>query len=82
MFVYSAHQEAYCTQAGLQDEDTVWLFCWATDWESVENVSLFVVLAGELLGSGSFGRVFAARWDGRDVAVKVIEHSSETGEQL
>jgi len=49
---------------------------------SVENVSLFVVLAGELLGSGSFGRVFAARWDGRDVAVKVIEHSSETGEQL
>eukprot|EP00775_Hariotina_reticulata_P003316 gene3316-3593_t len=33
---------------------------------------------GDLLGSGSFGRVFAARWAGRHVAVKVIEHSSET----
>eukprot|EP00775_Hariotina_reticulata_P002668 gene2668-2968_t len=33
---------------------------------------------GDLLGSGSFGRVFKGRWAGRTVAIKVIEHSSDT----
>lgn len=28
-------------------------------------------------GAGSFGRVYRARWGGRDVAVKVIEHNSD-----
>lgn len=32
---------------------------------------------GQFLGAGSFGRVYRARWAGRDVAVKVIEHNSE-----
>ncbi|WIA16690.1 hypothetical protein OEZ85_013348 [Tetradesmus obliquus] len=31
---------------------------------------------GVLLGSGSFGRVYRAKWRERDVAVKVIEHDS------
>jgi serine/threonine protein kinase len=35
-------------------------------------------LSGDLLGSGSFGRVFKGRWAGRTVAIKVIEHSSDT----
>jgi hypothetical protein len=32
--------------------------------------------AGELLGAGSFGRVYKGRWNNMDVAVKVIEHDA------
>ncbi|WIA34792.1 hypothetical protein OEZ86_013095 [Tetradesmus obliquus] len=31
---------------------------------------------GELIGSGSYGMVYKARWAGRQVAVKVIEHDT------
>eukprot|EP00878_Enallax_costatus_P018455 GHUV01019427.1.p1 GENE.GHUV01019427.1~~GHUV01019427.1.p1 ORF type:complete len:578 (+),score=131.42 GHUV01019427.1:188-1921(+) len=34
-----------------------------------------VVQFGELLGSGSFGRVYRAQWASHDCAVKVIEHN-------
>lgn len=33
--------------------------------------------AGELLGSGSTGRCFRARWCGADVAVKVFDHDAD-----
>eukprot|EP00775_Hariotina_reticulata_P003757 gene3757-4016_t len=33
---------------------------------------------GELLGAGSFGRVYRGRWANMAVAVKVIEHMSDT----
>ncbi|KAF8065921.1 MRE11 [Scenedesmus sp. PABB004] len=33
---------------------------------------------GACLGAGSYGRVYSGRWAGRDVAIKVIEHDSET----
>lgn len=37
-----------------------------------------LVWPGDLLGSGSFGRVYRAEWAGRDCAVKVIEHDADT----
>jgi serine/threonine protein kinase len=39
-----------------------------------------VVQLGVLLGAGSFGRVYKGTWRYRDVAVKVIQHSSRTAE--
>ncbi|KAF8066214.1 roco8 [Scenedesmus sp. PABB004] len=38
------------------------------------------IVFGELLGQGSFGRVYLGRWGGKDVAVKVIHHTTETAE--
>ncbi|WIA34798.1 hypothetical protein OEZ86_013101 [Tetradesmus obliquus] len=35
---------------------------------------------GELLGAGSFGRVFKGTWAGRVVAVKVISHDAESSD--
>ena len=37
-----------------------------------------IVQLGVLLGAGSFGRVYKGRWRSKDVAVKVIQHSSKT----
>jgi serine/threonine protein kinase len=39
-------------------------------------------LAGELLDAGSFGRVYRARWNGADVAVKVIAHEAARAEEV
>lgn len=36
------------------------------------------LFSGEQLGKGSFGQVHKARWNNRDVAVKVIEHSASS----
>jgi hypothetical protein len=35
---------------------------------------------GELLGAGSFGRVYHGSWGGKEVAVKVIQHTTESEE--
>ncbi|WIA13815.1 hypothetical protein OEZ85_007362 [Tetradesmus obliquus] len=37
---------------------------------------------GELLGAGSFGRVYKCRWAGMDVAVKVIQHDASALEAV
>lgn len=37
---------------------------------------------GELLGAGSFGRVFKGRWAGRDVAVKIILHDTASSDAV
>lgn len=37
---------------------------------------------GQFIGAGSFGRVYHGRWAGRDVAVKVVEHSADTAESV
>uniref|UniRef100_A0A383W352 Protein kinase domain-containing protein n=1 Tax=Tetradesmus obliquus TaxID=3088 RepID=A0A383W352_TETOB len=37
---------------------------------------------GELLGAGSFGRVFKGRWAGRDVAVKIISHDTASSDAV
>ncbi len=34
------------------------------------------IIAGPLLGAGSYGRVYRGRWRDRDVAVKVLQHNS------
>lgn len=41
-----------------------------------------VVEFGELLGCGSYGRVFRVLWDGHDCALKVIEHDESTLEAV
>jgi serine/threonine protein kinase len=38
--------------------------------------------AGELLGAGSFGRVYRGRWNGMEVAVKVIEHDASSAMEV
>uniref|UniRef100_A0A383VEV7 Protein kinase domain-containing protein n=1 Tax=Tetradesmus obliquus TaxID=3088 RepID=A0A383VEV7_TETOB len=37
---------------------------------------------GELLGAGSFGRVYRGRWNGMEVAVKVIEHDASSAVEV
>ncbi|KAF8061385.1 Acad10 [Scenedesmus sp. PABB004] len=48
----------------------------------VANVGDHEVHFGKLLGSGSFGRVYRARWADREVAVKVIEHAGSADEAV
>jgi serine/threonine protein kinase len=38
--------------------------------------------AGELLGAGSFGRVYRGRWNGMEVAMKVIEHDASSAMEV
>eukprot|EP00878_Enallax_costatus_P018623 GHUV01019614.1.p1 GENE.GHUV01019614.1~~GHUV01019614.1.p1 ORF type:complete len:911 (+),score=211.03 GHUV01019614.1:148-2880(+) len=44
----------------------------------IEGEDVSKLRFGELLGAGSFGRVYRAEWAGRPVAVKVIEHDGGT----
>ncbi|GBF92133.1 kinase [Raphidocelis subcapitata] len=44
---------------------------------SVDRIEL-----GVLLGAGSFGRVYKGRWQGRDVAVKVMQHDARTASRV
>ncbi|KAI8467040.1 MAG: kinase-like domain-containing protein [Monoraphidium minutum] len=37
---------------------------------------------GVLLGAGSFGRVYRGRWQGKDVAVKVMQHDAHTASKI
>ncbi|CAL8461475.1 g1006 [Coccomyxa elongata] len=46
----------------------------AREIQVADRKSLDSLEMGRLLGSGSFGRVFRARWLGVNVAVKVIDH--------
>lgn len=39
-------------------------------------------VAGTFLGAGSFGKVFRGRWNGLDCAVKVIEHTGASAEEV
>ncbi|WIA16603.1 hypothetical protein OEZ85_013270 [Tetradesmus obliquus] len=45
-------------------------------------MSLIKAAAGELLGAGSFGRVYRGRWNGMEVAVKVIEHDTSSAVEV
>eukprot|EP00775_Hariotina_reticulata_P011713 gene11713-11858_t len=44
----------------------------------IDQVKDTNIVFGACLGSGSYGRVYKARWAARDVAVKVIEYTSDT----
>jgi hypothetical protein len=46
----------------------------------IGNVDDPQIKFGELLGAGSFGRVYHGSWGGKEVAVKVIQHTTETEE--
>jgi len=37
---------------------------------------------GVLLGAGSYGRVYKGRWQGQDVAVKVMQHDGHTAARV
>ncbi|KAI8466992.1 MAG: hypothetical protein J3K34DRAFT_524069 [Monoraphidium minutum] len=37
---------------------------------------------GVLLGAGSFGRVYRGRWQGKEVAVKVMQHDARTANKI
>ena len=50
----------------------------AREIQAADRKSLASLEMGRLLGSGSFGRVFRARWLGVDIAVKVIDHDSDS----
>ena len=36
---------------------------------------------GEVIGSGGFGKVYGARWNGTDVALKVVHHNRSLSEE-
>ncbi|KAF8061383.1 roco8 [Scenedesmus sp. PABB004] len=62
----------------------------AKGWTLVSSLTTPLISAGpcepiefgELLGAGSYGRVYKARWAGLDVAVKVIEHDAAASEAV
>lgn len=41
-----------------------------------------ICFTGELLGAGSFGRVYRGRWNGMEVAVKVMEHDASSAVEV
>eukprot|EP00884_Botryococcus_braunii_P016318 jgi/Botrbrau1/336/Bobra.0022s0290.1 len=50
---------------------------WSRPGISKDNLEL-----GPMVGKGSYGRVYKAKWNGVIVAVKVVEHNPEVGNNL
>ena len=61
-------------RGGRQQQDWQHLFQMRSELAVLKELKL-----GVLLGRGSYGRVYRARWKATAVAVKIVEHSSRSG---
>uniref|UniRef100_A0A383VBH1 Protein kinase domain-containing protein n=1 Tax=Tetradesmus obliquus TaxID=3088 RepID=A0A383VBH1_TETOB len=59
-----------------------WITTHSVTCPSFEAIKDDSIQFGELLGAGSFGRVYRGRWNGMEVAVKVIEHDASSAVEV
>ncbi|WIA36801.1 hypothetical protein OEZ86_008056 [Tetradesmus obliquus] len=59
-----------------------WITTHSVTCPSFEAIKDGSIQFGELLGAGSFGRVYRGRWNGMEVAVKVIEHDASSAVEV